>query len=70
MAVMSNEILPQNGAASEPQNENNDTGRAMVGKIAWLPADISIEKNAAASTIKPFNPSTPSETAEAYYSLL
>jgi hypothetical protein len=42
---MTDENVVQNGAANEPQNENNDAERAMVGKIARLPAEIREEIN-------------------------
>ena len=43
MAVMNNENVIENGAAQEPQDEKNDTGRALLGKIARLPAEIREE---------------------------
>ena len=40
---MNNEKLVQNGEVEELQNDKNDTGRALLGKIARLPADIRDE---------------------------
>jgi len=42
---MTDENVVQNGAGEEPQNDKNQTGRAHVGKIGRLPADIREELN-------------------------
>jgi len=42
---MTDEKVIENDAGSEPQDKKKDTGRALMGKIARLPADIRHELN-------------------------
>ena len=42
---MNNENVIENGTANEPHDEKTDTGHALTGKIARLPADIRQQLN-------------------------